>query len=250
MNLTLDEGKKLASEIIQVAGSGTRSDVHVILIPPFIHLTSINDLIDPSENIYLGAQNCHEKNMGAYTGEVSAAMLESAGVSHVIVGHSERREYFHESDEKLAEKVKRVLERGLIPVFCCGEKLKARNTGEQEDIVRKQIEKSLLILSEAELSRVVIAYEPVWTIGTGKAATANLVQQMHAFIRKEIVRNYNQQTADSISIIYGGSLKPANAREIFSMPDVDGGLIGGASLKSGDFMSIARAMNECRKYSL
>lgn len=243
MNCTLPEGKKLASEVIHMVGDEVNNDADVILIPPFIHLTGIHSLIGSSQKIFLGAQNCHQSQGGAYTGEVSATMLVSAGATYVILGHSERREYFGETDELLAEKVKFALENTLTPIFCCGEKLEVREAGNHESLVRSQIEKALFGLSESQMMKVVIAYEPVWAIGTGKTASAVQAQEMHAFIRKQIADKYSREVADSISILYGGSVKPENATEIFSQPDVDGGLIGGASLKSRDFTNIVKAFS-------
>ncbi len=243
MNCTLSEGKKLASEVIHMVIDEAKSDTEVILIPPFLHLTSIHSLIGSSNKISLGAQNCHQAASGAYTGEVSAEMIVSAGATHVILGHSERREYFDESDELLADKIKIALENSLIPIFCCGEKLEIRESGDHEKLVGEQVTKSLFSLSEEDIKKVVIAYEPVWAIGTGKTASAAQAQEMHAFIRNQIASKYNQEVANEISILYGGSVKPENAREIFSQSDVDGGLIGGASLKSRDFTNIVKAFD-------
>lgn len=241
MNCTLDEGKKLTSEIINMVATEVNSDVKVILNPPFIHLTTLKALIGDSEKVYLGAQNCNENESGAFTGEVSTAMLKSIEVDYVIIGHSERREYFEESDELLAQKVKKVLDQGLTPIFCCGEKLESREAGEQEKIVKDQIKAALFNLTDEEIRKVVIAYEPVWAIGTGKTATADQAQEMHAYIRKELSAQFSEATGQSLPILYGGSVKPGNAQEIFSKPDVDGGLIGGASLKSRDFVDIIKA---------
>ncbi len=243
MNCSLSEGKKLASEVINMVQDEIKSDTQVILIPPFIHLTSIQSLIGSSAQVSLGAQNCSQHAKGAYTGEVSAEMLISAGATSVILGHSERREYFNESEELLADKVKFALENGLTPIFCCGEKLEVREAGNHEQLVGEQIRKALFGLSEDEIQKVVIAYEPVWAIGTGVTASAEQAQEMHAFIRSQIASNYNQAIANSVSILYGGSVKPENAKEIFSQEDVDGGLIGGASLKSRDFTNIIKAFN-------
>jgi len=243
MNCTLPEGKKLASEVIHMVKDEVQNDADVILIPPFIHLTGLHNLIGSSEKIFLGAQNCHQDRSGAFTGEVSAAMLVSCGATHVILGHSERREYFHETDELLAEKVSIALENNLTPIFCCGEKLEVREAGKHKDLVKIQIEKALFRLTENQIKKVVIAYEPVWAIGTGKTASAGQAQEMHTFIRKQIASKYSPDVAGSISILYGGSVKPENAREIFSQPDVDGGLIGGASLKSRDFTNIVKAID-------
>lgn len=243
MNCSLPEGKKLASEVIHMVQDEVQNNTQVVLIPPFIHLTGIHSLIGSSRNIFLGAQNCHQESSGAYTGEVSAAMLVSCGATHVILGHSERREYFKETDELLADKVKFALDNGLTPIFCCGEKLETREAGDHERLVSSQVEKALFNLSEEEIKKVVIAYEPVWAIGTGKTASAEQAQEMHAFIRNQIASKYDQGIADEISILYGGSVKPENAKEIFSQPDVDGGLIGGASLKSRDFTNIIKAFD-------
>lgn len=242
MNCTLSEGKKLASEVIHMVEDEVKNDAEVILIPPFIHLTNIHSLIGSSK-VLLGAQNCHQNQSGAFTGEVSAAMLVSAGATHVILGHSERREYFGETDELLTEKVKVALENNLTPIFCCGEKLEVREANGHEKLVGTQVEKALFGLSEDDIKKVVIAYEPVWAIGTGVTASAEQAQEMHAFIRNQITSKYKPAIADEISILYGGSVKPENAKEIFSQPDVDGGLIGGASLKSRDFTNIAKAFD-------
>lgn len=241
MNCTLPEGKKLASEVIHMVEDEVRNDSEIVLIPPFIHLSGIHSLIGNAKNLFLGAQNCHQVKQGAYTGEVSAAMLVSAGVTYVVLGHSERREYFGETDELLKEKVKHALDNRLTPIFCCGERLESREAGTHEEVVGEQIANALFDLSEEEMIRLVIAYEPVWAIGTGKTATADQAQEMHAFIRTKIAEKFNEQVASNISILYGGSVKPGNAKEIFDQPDVDGGLIGGASLKSRDFTDIIKA---------
>lgn len=243
MNCTLPEGKKLASEVIHMVEDRVQNDAQVVLIPPFIHLTGIHSLIGSVNNIYLGAQNCHQEREGAFTGEVSASMLVSAGATYVILGHSERREYFGETDELLSEKVKFALDNNLTPIFCCGEKLEIREAGDHENLVGQQVATALFGLSEDDIKNVVIAYEPVWAIGTGKTASAEQAQEMHAFIRKQIANKYSQEVAESISILYGGSVKPENAKEIFDQPDVDGGLIGGASLKSKDFVDIVKAFD-------
>ena len=243
MNCTLEEGKKLASEVINMIDDEVNNDAEVVLIPPFIHLTGIKSLIGSSGKISLGAQNCHQNESGAYTGEVSAAMVASTGATHVILGHSERREYFNETDDLLAVKVKATIENSLTPIFCCGEKLEVREAGNHEKLVGQQIEEALFGLSANDIKKVVIAYEPVWAIGTGVTASAEQAQEMHAFIRNQITLKYDQAVADSISILYGGSVKPENAKEIFSQPDVDGGLIGGASLKSRDFTNIVKAFD-------
>ncbi|MFK7954125.1 MAG: triose-phosphate isomerase [Ekhidna sp.] len=243
MNCTLPEGKKLASEVIHMVGDEVTNNTEVVLLPPSIHLTGIHQLIGSAKNIHLGAQNCHQNESGAYTGEISAAMLVSCGATHVTIGHSERREYFKETDELLAEKVKHALANGLTPIFCCGEKLDVREAGNHENVVGEQIEKSLFDLSKEDIQKVIIAYEPVWAIGTGKTASSDQAQEMHAFIRFILSDKYGNDIAQEISILYGGSCKPSNAKELFSQPDVDGGLIGGASLKSRDFTDIIKAFD-------
>ncbi len=242
MNCTIPEGKKLTSEVINMIEDEVNNEAEVVLIPPFIHLTGVQQLIETNDRVYLGAQNCHQNESGAFTGEVSAAMLVSSQVKYVVLGHSERREYFGETDELLAKKVKHVIDHQLIAMYCCGEKLESREAGNHEDIVGSQIETALFELSEEDIKSVVIAYEPVWAIGTGKTASAEQAQEMHAFIRGKIASKYSQDIADTISILYGGSVKPTNAIEIFAQPDVDGGLIGGASLKSRDFTDIVKAI--------
>ena len=241
MNCTLDEGKNLVSEVIELSDSGNGCET--IFIPPFIHLAGLATRVESVDNFHLGAQNCHQNDKGAFTGEISASMIKSCGATHVTIGHSERREYFQESDELLKEKVEQVLASSLTPIFCCGETLDIREAGNQESVVGEQVERALFTLQEEEIKNVVIAYEPVWAIGTGKTASAEQAQEMHAFIRSKIASQYSQETADSISILYGGSVKPENAKEIFSKEDVDGGLIGGASLKAKDFVEIANAFN-------
>lgn len=241
MNKTLDEGKVLASEVIQMVATELTNDAEVVLIPPFTHLTTVKALIGQTKQVSLGAQNCSNYSSGAYTGEVSVDMLKSVGVKYVVIGHSERREYFHESDAVLAEKCKRILEGGLTPIFCCGEPLAIREANTHEAYVANQIEAGLFHLEPHELLKVVIAYEPIWAIGTGVTASSQQAQDMHRMIRQKLAQKYGQQVAEGISILYGGSVKPDNAAELFAQPDVDGGLVGGASLKSRDFTDIAKA---------
>jgi len=241
MNTNLTTGQQLASEVINMVNSEVNSDVQVILIPPYFHITGVKKLIGPAKNIFLGAQNAHHEDSGAYTGEISAEMLQSCGVTHVVVGHSERREYFGEDEALLAKKVRKVLDFGMTPIFCCGEKLEVREADKHFDLNKEQVEGALFGLSEEDIKKVVIAYEPVWAIGTGVTASDDQAQEMHAFIRSLIADKYSQTTADSISILYGGSVKPGNAKALFSCPDVDGGLVGGASLKSRDFTDIAKS---------
>lgn len=240
MNLNFQEGRDLATAIIRNIGP---SEVLTILCPPFIHLNHLTTLTNGISNLEIGAQNCHAERSGAYTGEISAGMIKSTGASFVIIGHSERREYFSETDAMLAKKVIAVLENGLRPIFCCGEKLETREAGDHEALVQEQVEKGLFHLDSEAFSKVVIAYEPVWAIGTGKTATSAQAQEMHHFIRSLISEKYGAETAESTTILYGGSCKPDNAAELFSQPDVDGGLIGGASLKAADFIAIVQAFN-------
>ncbi len=241
MNTNKNSGSQLASEVVNMAADEVKSDVQVILIPPFPLLSSVLALKGDKSNVGVGAQNCHEKESGAYTGEVSAELLKSLGVEYVVLGHSERREYFEESHELLAEKTKIVLQHGMTPIFCCGEKLEVREEGQHFDLVKAQISESLFDLAGSDFAKIVIAYEPVWAIGTGVTASAEQAQEMHAFIRATIAAKYGDDIANGTAILYGGSVKPGNAQELFACADVDGGLVGGASLKSRDFVDIAKS---------
>lgn len=239
MNKTLNEGIELANEI--VAASDRDANVQVVLGTPFIHLTTISKLVENSANIEVSAQNCSDKASGAYTGEISASMVKSSGANYVIIGHSERREYFKESNEELAEKVNQALDNRLTPIFCCGEPLEIREEGTHFDHVCQQLTESLFHLTPEQFSKIVIAYEPIWAIGTGKTATSQQAQEMHACLRNHLSEKYGKEAAGNLSILYGGSCKPDNAQELFACPDVDGGLIGGASLKSADFLAIVNS---------
>lgn len=241
MNKSLEEGLKLASEVINIANDEVKSNVKVVLCTPFVHLSSVKKLIGDSKNIFLGAQNVSNKKSGAYTGEISVEMLKSVGVDFVIIGHSERREYFNESNEVLAEKVDLVLEAGMTPIFCMGETLAQREAGIHIDFVKSQISESLFHLVDADFRKVVLAYEPIWAIGTGVTASSAQAQEMHDMIRKHIVSKYGQATADAITIQYGGSCNESNAVELFNCPDIDGGLIGGASLVARKFVDVCKA---------
>jgi len=241
MNGTLEEGQKLTSEIVNMVKDERVNDVKVVLSPPFIHLPGVKKMIGEVNNLFVAGQNCSDKESGAFTGETSAKMLASFGVQYVIIGHSERREYFKETNLQLSDKVKQALANGLIPIFCCGEPLGIREADTQEDYVKKQLTESLFDLEADDFKKLVIAYEPIWAIGTGKTASSDQAQEMHAAIRNHIASKFGQELADDISILYGGSCKPDNAKEIFSKADVDGGLIGGASLKSRDFMDIIKS---------
>ncbi len=238
MNKTYEEGRTLVKEVV---GQLQPSDTLVILCPPFMHLNGISGQIKDMRNLKLGAQNCHQESAGAYTGEISASMLQSVGAEFVILGHSERREYFGETDELIAKKIDAALGAGLRPIYCCGEKLDVREAGGHADLVSNQIETALFHLSPEDFGKVVIAYEPVWAIGTGKTATSQQAQEMHAHIRNLIASKYGPEVAAFTSILYGGSCNPSNAKELFAQPDVDGGLIGGASLKAADFVAIVNA---------
>ena len=240
MNLTFEEGQKLTSEIINMYKDEAIKDVVVVLNPPFPHLHPVKKLVGDSPGIFVGAQNCSNKESGAFTGEVSAKILASFGVNYVILGHSERREYFKENNELLAAKVKQAIAHGLTPIFCCGESLEIRNAGTHESNVKFQLTQGLFDLSADDFSKIVIAYEPIWAIGTGKTATAEQAQEMHLALRRHISAKYGKEVASQTSILYGGSVNSGNAKELFSKPDVDGGLIGGASLNSRDFMDIVK----------
>ncbi|WP_291784271.1 triose-phosphate isomerase [Cecembia sp.] len=241
MNLNFEDGQKLTSEIVNILKDENDKKVTVVLNPPFVHLYPVKKLIGDTPNLFLGSQNCSDKSSGAYTGEVSAAMLVSFGAEYVIIGHSERREYFKESNQLLTAKTRQALENGLIPIFCCGEPLDIREAGTHEAYVKAQLTESLFGFTEEEISKVVIAYEPIWAIGTGKTASSEQAQEMHAALRNHFASKYGQNVADNLSILYGGSCNPGNAKEIFSKADVDGGLIGGASLKSRDFVEIVKS---------
>ncbi len=198
--------------------------------------------VDEVPGYFIAAQNCYQKKSGAYTGEVSTEMLQSTGIGYCLVGHSERREYFGESNQLLAEKLDRCLESNIVPVFCCGEPLPVREAGTQNDYVEKQLRESLFHLGPDIISTIIIAYEPIWAIGTGKTASTEQAQEMHAHLRAVLAKQYGDEVAQSVSILYGGSVKAANAKELFSCPDVDGGLVGGASLIAAEFLAIIRAL--------
>lgn len=238
MNKNYEEGRDLAKDIVERLQP---SNIIVILATPFIHLNSVSNIIKGVSNLKLGAQNCHQEESGAYTGEVSAGMLKSVGVEYIIIGHSERREYFQESDELLAKKVEVVLAKGMTPIFCCGEKLEVREANQHLELVENQVKNALFHLSPEEFEKVVIAYEPVWAIGTGKTASPEQAQEMHLHIRNVLTQKYGEEVAQATTILYGGSVNAANAKELFAKPDVDGGLVGGASLKTEDFVTIVNS---------
>lgn len=239
MNTTLAEGVGLAKDVNE-ALKNFKANCDVIIAVPFTHLASVNAVID-SDKLGLGAENCADHKSGAYTGEVSAAMVASTGATYVILGHSERRQYYGETSEILKEKVALALGNNLTPIFCIGEVLAERENGTYLEVVKKQIEDALFNLSAEDFSKLILAYEPVWAIGTGKTATDDQAEEMHAFIRSVIAKKYGDEVAENTSILYGGSCKPTNAPQLFAKPNVDGGLIGGASLDAESFMGIVKA---------
>jgi triosephosphate isomerase len=243
MNLSLTEGEALL-DAINAKPHSLAPNQEAIYAVPFPYISMAQAKVGAKTNVYVAAQNCSNKLSGAYTGEVSVTMLQSMCVKYVVIGHSERREYFNESNELLAQKVDICLENKTTPIFCCGEPLDIRESASQNEYVAKQLSESLFHLTEDAISHVVIAYEPIWAIGTGKTASSDQAQEMHAFIRSQIASKYGASVADSISILYGGSVKSANAVEIFSQPDVDGGLVGGASLIADEFVAIINALKK------
>ena len=240
MNTTLPEGLELAKNVNK-ALENVDAKCDVIICTPFTHLASVNAVIDKNK-LGLGAENCADHRSGAYTGEISAPMVASTGATYVILGHSERRQYYGETSETLKEKVALALENGLTPIFCIGEVLEERENGTAFDVVKAQIEEALFNLSAEDFGKLILAYEPVWAIGTGKTATDDQAEEMHAFIRGVIADKYGKEVAENTSILYGGSCKPSNAKALFAKPNVDGGLIGGAALDADSFMGIVTAL--------
>ena len=236
MNKSLQEAKQLVEMILKQVNEF--DDVTKVIIPPFPYLESIKNIISNHPNVYVGAQNCHTKSNGAFTGEVSASMLSSVGCQYVLVGHSERRNYFKETEIDFIPKIKEALKNDLYPIFCVGETIYERKTDNHFKVITEQLTSVLKEFSIEEFSKFVIAYEPVWAIGTGETATANQAQEIHAFIRTTVSDIYDSDVANNVSILYGGSCNPQNAKELFSCKDVDGGLIGGASLNADDFCKI------------
>ena len=239
MNKNLQEGIALATELNDIL-KADKPNCDVVICTPFIHLASVAGIIDQSV-IGLGAENCADKASGAYTGEVSAEMVKSTGAGYVILGHSERRAYYGETAEILKETINLALANGLKVIFCIGEVLEERESGKQNEVVEAQLAGSLFDLTAEQFANIILAYEPVWAIGTGKTATAEQAEEMHAFIRGVIAGKFGAEAAENVSILYGGSCKPSNAKEIFSKENVDGGLIGGAALKAADFKGIIDA---------
>ena len=238
MNKNYEDGLALASEIVHIAADEVPAGVELILCTPFIHLASVAKLAGSIAHVQVGAQNCHTKASGAYTGEISTEMIQSVGAKYVIVGHSERREYFHEDSEMLLAKTKAVLAQGLTPIFCCGESLSQREAGGYLEFVAQQLTETVLELTEGEFEKIIIAYEPIWAIGTGLTASNEQAQEMHAYLRTHLAKKF--AAASNTPILYGGSVKASNAKEIFACADVDGGLVGGASLQSREFINIAK----------
>lgn len=243
MNLTLQAGEKLTDEIL-ASPFNLAAHQEAIFAVPFPYLQNIKMKTAKENNFFVAAQNCGAEKSGAFTGEVSAEMLQSMAIPYVIIGHSERREYYGETNEILAKKINLSLENNLIPVFCCGESLKVREAASQNTHIETQLRESLFHLTEEQIKSIVIAYEPIWAIGTGRTATSDQAQDMHGHIRNVLAEKYGKETADTVSILYGGSVKAANAAEIFSKPDVDGGLVGGASLVASEFITIIKSLKK------
>ncbi|MGX1641273.1 triose-phosphate isomerase [Sphingobacterium mizutaii] len=243
MNMDYEQGISLFSEIVNMVKDEVIGNQEVVVCSPFIHLAAISKLSASTKNVSIGAQNISQHESGAYTGEISASQVKSTGAEYVILGHSERRAYFGETDELLAEKVDAALKHDLKPIFCIGETKDERESGSYFDVIKSQLSKALFHLDAEAFKNIVLAYEPVWAIGTGLTASPEQAQEVHAFIRKTLADQFGQEVADNTSILYGGSANPSNAQSLFSQPDIDGGLIGGASLKSRDFLQIINVFN-------
>lgn len=240
--MTPSQGVELVTEIYrQVSKLPEELDVDIIICPPFTGIDRVVKVLRELKGMFCGAQDCHIKLSGAFTGDISAAMLHEMGARYVILGHSERRKFYHEDDILVAEKIKTAISEGLRPIYCCGEELNERETKQQFEVVEMQVETALFGLTPEQMKEVVIAYEPVWAIGTGKTATPEQAQEMHEFIRGMIAEQFGGDIANNLSILYGGSCKPDNAQSLFSQPDIDGGLIGGASLDADAFVKIILA---------
>jgi triosephosphate isomerase (TIM) len=240
MNTTIEEGMNIASEVMGMVADEVATDVKIVIAPPATHLYPLARLLT-SGKVTLAAQNCYSKNSGAFTGETSPAVLQNLGVKYVIVGHSERRQYFGETSQLLAEKVSACLENNLIPIFCCGETLKEREGTDFVALVSQQISEGLFHLNALQMAKVVIAYEPVWAIGTGKTASSEQAQAMHLALRQALATKFGHEAANATPLLYGGSVNAGNAAELFAQPDVDGGLVGGASLKPREFVNIIKS---------
>ena len=243
MNLDYNEGLALFSEIINMVKDEITGTQEAVICSPFIHIHSLVQLSKGYSKVAVGAQNAHQEEKGAYTGEISAKMIKSTGAAYVILGHSERRQYFGETNALLAKKTDTALKNDLRPIFCIGETLQEREANTHFDVIKTQLVEGIFHLDAEAFAKLVIAYEPVWAIGTGVTATSAQAQEIHEFIRKEIAAKYSQEVADATTILYGGSCNPTNAAELFAQADIDGGLIGGASLKSRDFTDIVKTFN-------
>ena len=243
MNLSLLQAEELINALLQTDHTLNENQLAIFAVP-FPYLIPVKQMLDGRQNVFVAAQNCSANKNGAYTGETSAEMLQSIGLKYVVLGHSERREYNHETNEELAQKVNIVLEHRLQPIFCCGESLDIREAGTQNSYVETQLQESLFHLTGEQVKGFIIAYEPIWAIGTGKTASSEQAQEMHAHIRSVLAAKYGKETADTISVLYGGSVKAANAVEIFGQPDVDGGLVGGASLVATEFAAIINSLKK------
>ena len=239
MNTTVPEGVELAKAVVAKSAE-VSADVKLIIAPPFVHLAPVAEVVKGSA-VGLSAQNCADKEKGAYTGEVSVSMLASVGCEYTILGHSERRQYYGETDAKLVDKIHLALAAGLSPIFCIGENLEQREAGKHFDVVTEQIKNVLYNFTAEDMAKIIVAYEPVWAIGTGKTATAGQAEEIHACIRKVLAEKFGETVAEDTTILYGGSCKPSNAQELFAQKDIDGGLIGGAALKADDFIAIAKS---------
>ena len=241
MNLTFQQGEQLLDDIL---GAGVKLNEHqmAIFAVPFPYLLMTKSAVEEELNYFASAQNCYNKKSGAYTGEVSAEMLNSINIKYCVLGHSERREYFNESNAMLAEKVNLCFDNLITPIFCCGEPLAIREAGTQNEFVATQLKESLFHLPADKVKTLVIAYEPIWAIGTGKTATTEQAQEIHKYLRSVLAEQYGEEVANEIPILYGGSVKANNAKELFASPDVDGGLVGGASLVAADFVEIIKAL--------
>ncbi|WP_207533189.1 triose-phosphate isomerase [Desertivirga arenae] len=244
MNLDYTSGMSLISEVLNMVNDEVRGDQEVIVCPPAVLVYSVAQLAKGNPKVSVGAQNCHEAESGAFTGEISASQIKSVGAQYVILGHSERRQYFGETNELLAKKTDAVLKNGLKPIFCIGETLEERNQNIHFQLIKDQLAEGVFHLSAEEFAKVVLAYEPVWAIGTGVTASPEQAQEVHEFIRKEVAAKYGEEVAEDTTILYGGSCNPKNAADLFAQKDIDGGLIGGASLKSRDFTDIITKFNK------
>ncbi len=236
-NTTVQGGLELAKDVMAKVAESGDPEVQVVVCPPFVHITGVVSIVDGNQ-VKVGAQNCAAEPKGAFTGEVSAEMVKSTGADYVILGHSERREYYADNSAVLNKKLALALANGLTPIYCCGEPLAIREAGTQNEYVKKQFEETIFQLSEEDFRKLVIAYEPIWAIGTGKTASSAQAQEMHAFLRSAIAGKFGDEVAQATSILYGGSCNASNAKELFANPDVDGGLIGGASLDAVSFLAI------------